>query len=105
MTNIGALISRQLKLTLFFGVQEPKRYRVFAMFIASECGKSLYLIATQAAYDKFGIVNPYKRATSIEHAFYVRLAEHGTSKKSLKNSSKTRLKTKAGYFSKKHLRI
>ncbi len=46
------------------------------LLIASECGKSLYLIATQAAYDKFGVVNPYKRATSIEHAFYVRLAEH-----------------------------
>ncbi len=44
------------------------------LLIASECGKSVYLIATQAAYDKFGIVNPYKRATSIEHAFFVRLA-------------------------------
>ncbi len=43
--------------------------------IQSRCGKSLYLIATQKAYDKFSIANPYKRATSIEHAFYVRLAE------------------------------
>ena len=41
---------------------------------ASLCGKSLYLIPTQTAYDKFVIVNPYQRATSIEHAFYVKLA-------------------------------
>jgi hypothetical protein len=44
------------------------------LLIASQCGKSLYLIPTQSAYDKFCIVNPYQRATSIEHAFYVRLA-------------------------------
>ena len=44
--------------------------------IESKCGKSLYLIPTQIAYDKFGVINPYKRATSIEHAFYVHLAAH-----------------------------
>jgi len=44
------------------------------LLIASKCGKSLYLIPTQIAYDKFGITNPYRRATSIEHAFYVLLA-------------------------------
>jgi hypothetical protein len=44
------------------------------LLIASQCGKTLYLIPTQSAYDKFGIVNPYQRATSIEHAFYVKLA-------------------------------
>jgi hypothetical protein len=44
------------------------------LLIESQCGKPLYLIPTQAAYDKFGIVNPYQRATSVEHAFYVRLA-------------------------------
>lgn len=59
------------------------------LLIASECGKSLYLIATQAAYDKFGIVNPYKRATSIEHAFYVRLAEHILKRKGLTVKTET----------------
>lgn len=44
------------------------------LLIASQCGKPIYLIATQKAYDKFNVINPYKRATSIEHAFYVRLA-------------------------------
>ena len=46
------------------------------LLIESKCGKGLYLIATQIAYDKFGVINPYKRATSIEHAFYVQLAAH-----------------------------
>jgi len=46
------------------------------LLIASQCGKSLYLIPTQNAYDKFGIINPYDRSTSIEHAFYVQLAAH-----------------------------
>jgi hypothetical protein len=45
------------------------------LLISSQCGQRLYLIPSQAAYDKFKIVNPYKRAASIEHAFYVRLAE------------------------------
>ena len=46
------------------------------LLIESKCGKSLYLIPTQKAYDKFNIINPYKRATSFEHAFYVKLAAH-----------------------------
>jgi hypothetical protein len=44
------------------------------LLIESKCGKTLYLIATQKAYNTFNIINPYKRATSIEHAFYVQLA-------------------------------
>jgi len=46
------------------------------LLIASQCGKSLYLIPTQNAYDKFSIINPYHRATSIEHAFYVQLTAY-----------------------------
>ncbi|MEN6307696.1 MAG: hypothetical protein ABFD91_08070 [Anaerohalosphaeraceae bacterium] len=44
--------------------------------ISSLASRSLYLIPTQAAFDRFGIVNPYTRATSIEHAFYVQMAAH-----------------------------
>jgi len=39
-------------------------------------GKSVYLIATSKAYDKFSYPCPYERSTSIEHAFYVQLAAH-----------------------------
>jgi hypothetical protein len=61
--------------------------------LASQCGKTLYLIPTQAAYDKFGIVNPYQRATSVEHAFYVRLAAHIVKKYS---GLKVRIETPVG---------
>ncbi len=44
------------------------------LLIESKCGQSLYLIPTQKAYDKYGIMNPYKRAISLEHSFYVGLA-------------------------------
>jgi len=44
--------------------------------ISSSASKCLYLIPTQAAFDRFGIVNPYTRATSVEHAFYVQMAAH-----------------------------
>lgn len=46
------------------------------LLISSQCGKALYLIPTQIAYDKFGVINPYQRATSVEHAFYVSMAAH-----------------------------
>jgi hypothetical protein len=38
-TNIGALIKRQLKLTLSFGVQEPQRKRLFGESISVSAGK------------------------------------------------------------------
>jgi len=44
--------------------------------VSSSASKCLYLIPTQAAFDRFGIVNPYTRATSVEHAFYVQMAAH-----------------------------
>lgn len=53
-----------------------------SFLIASKCGKSLYLIPTQSAFDKFGIVNPYRRASSVEHAFYVQLAADTLKKQS-----------------------
>lgn len=44
--------------------------------IASACGKSVYLIPTAKSYTHFNMSAPYKRAASIEHAYYVRLAEY-----------------------------
>ena len=44
--------------------------------IASSCGKSVYLIPTMKSYAHFNLSAPYKRAASIEHAYYVRLAEY-----------------------------
>jgi len=42
----------------------------------SMSGKSVYLIATPKAYDKFSYPCPYERNASIEHSFYVQLAAH-----------------------------
>ena len=44
--------------------------------IASTCGKSTYLIPTDKAFSGFNAECPYKRATSIEHSFYVLLVAH-----------------------------
>ena len=44
--------------------------------IPSQAGKSLYLIPTVKAYEKFSQPCPYKRSTSIEHSFYVLLTVH-----------------------------
>lgn len=44
--------------------------------IPSQSGKSLYLIPTPKAYEKFSQPYPYKRSTSIEHSFYVLLTAH-----------------------------
>ena len=43
---------------------------------ASYAGQTLYLIPLNKAFESLGIDNPYKRATSIEHAFYVNLAAY-----------------------------
>ena len=51
--------------------------------LASSCGKSVYLISTAKAYSHFNIICPYKRAASVEHAFYVNLAAHYLKKDSL----------------------
>lgn len=52
---------------------------------ASSCGKVTYLIPTAKAYSLFNIPSLYKRATSIEHSYYVNLAAHHLQKdKSLK---------------------
>lgn len=42
----------------------------------SMSGKSVYLIPTRKAYEKFNLPCPYERSTSIEHSFYVNLAVH-----------------------------
>ena len=42
----------------------------------SMSGKSVYLIATPKAYDKFSYPCPYERNASIEHSFYVQLGAH-----------------------------
>lgn len=42
--------------------------------IRSSAGQTLYLIPTEKAFELFGVPLPYKRATSLEHAFYVALA-------------------------------
>ena len=42
----------------------------------SMSGKSVYLIATPKAYDKFNLPCPYERNASLEHSFYVQLAAH-----------------------------
>ena len=44
--------------------------------LRSMAGKSVYLIATKKAFEKFNIPCPYERSTSIEHAFYVNLTAH-----------------------------
>ncbi len=46
------------------------------LLIQSESGKSLYLIPSKSAYEKFGMVFPYERAVSVEHSFYIQLAVH-----------------------------
>ena len=43
------------------------------LIIESKAGHTVYLILTEKAYDAFGIPNPFKRSTSVEHAFYVGL--------------------------------
>jgi len=50
------------------------------LLIASSCGKSVYLIPTMKAYAYFKITAPYKRAASVEHAYYIRLAEYHLSR-------------------------
>lgn len=51
----------------------------------SMSGKSVYLIPTPKAYEKFSLPCPYERNASIEHSFYVQLASH-TLKKNQKLS-------------------
>lgn len=41
--------------------------------IRSSAGQTVYLIATEKAFELFGIPFPYKRAVTLEHAFYVAL--------------------------------
>jgi hypothetical protein len=41
--------------------------------IESAAGQTLYLIPPEKTYHVFGVPNPYKRAASTEHAFYVSL--------------------------------
>lgn len=43
--------------------------------ILSNAGSTLYLIPTQKSFDVFDMECPYKRATSLEHAFYVCLGK------------------------------
>ncbi len=43
--------------------------------ISSYAGSTLYLIATQQSFDLFDMQCPYKRTTSLEHAFYVCLGK------------------------------
>jgi hypothetical protein len=62
--------------------------------VASQCGKTLYLIPTDKAYDKFSQPCPFKRTTSMEHGFYVYLAAHLLKKDS--NLSKVRMETPIG---------
>ena len=42
----------------------------------SMSGKSVYLIPTPKAFEKFNLPCQYERSTSIEHSFYVQLAAH-----------------------------
>jgi len=44
--------------------------------LESSAGKSLYLIPTKKAYEKFQQENPYERCASIEHSFYVGWTVH-----------------------------
>lgn len=44
--------------------------------IPASCGKSLFLIPSIKAYEKFSQPCPFKRATSLEHGFFVALAAH-----------------------------
>jgi hypothetical protein len=44
------------------------------LLIESKAGHTVYLTLTQKAFDAFGIPNPFKRSTSMEHAFFVGLA-------------------------------
>ena len=46
------------------------------LLLQSSCGKSLYLIPTKLAYEKFAAEFPYERTVSIEHSFYVQLTGH-----------------------------
>jgi hypothetical protein len=43
--------------------------------VASKAGSTLYLIPTQKAFDMFEMECPFKRTTSLEHAFYVCLGK------------------------------
>jgi hypothetical protein len=43
--------------------------------VASKAGSTLYLIPTQQAFDMFEMECPFKRTTSLEHAFYVGLGK------------------------------
>jgi len=62
--------------------------------IPSQSGKSLYLIPTMKAYDKFSQSCPFKRCVSIEHGFYVHLATHLL--KTDRNLSKVQVETPLG---------
>ncbi len=44
--------------------------------IPASCGKSLYLIPSIRAYEKFSQPCPFKRITSLEHGFFVALTAH-----------------------------
>ncbi len=50
------------------------------LLTASQCGKSLYLIPTPQAYEKFSQTCPFQRTTSMEHGFYVYLAAQALKK-------------------------
>ncbi len=42
----------------------------------SFCGKAIYLIPTKKSYEELGFPYPYKRAASIEHAFYTNMSAY-----------------------------
>jgi hypothetical protein len=44
--------------------------------IASSCGKTVYLIPTRKAYERFSMPWPYERSVSVEHSFGVRHAAY-----------------------------
>lgn len=60
----------------------------------SMSGKSVYLIPTIKAYEKFNLPCPYERNASIEHSFYVQLAAHILKKDTM--LSKVRTETPIG---------
>ena len=60
----------------------------------SESGKSVYLIPTKKAYEKFNLPCPYERSASIEHSFYVQLAANTLKKDS--KLSKVQIETAIG---------
>jgi hypothetical protein len=66
----------------------------YGFLIASQCGKAIYFIPTHKAYDKFSIINPYQRATSIEHAFFANMTAHYLKQSGLKVQTETPIGSK-----------